>query len=61
MDEELRGRILEPFFTTKSEEGGTGIGLALAYGTVKNHHGIVQVESRPGEGTTVRIYLPVRG
>lgn len=60
IDEKIRDRILEPFFTTKADAGGTGIGLALAYGTVKNHHGIVQVESLPGEGTKVRIYLPVR-
>ena len=60
MDEDVRAKAFEPFFTTKMEEGGSGMGLALVYGTVKNHHGIVQIESKKDEGTTVMIYLPVR-
>ena len=52
-------RIFEPFFTTKSN--GTGLGLAISYGIVREHHGTVDVESRPDEGTTFILTLPVTG
>ncbi len=60
MSDEIRAKVLDPFFTTKADEGGSGMGLSLVYGTVRNHHGVVHIESRTGEGTTVTLYLPVR-
>ena len=57
MGPEVQAHLFEPFFSTKGVGKGTGLGLATVYGIVKQHGGYIRIESAPGSGTTVRIYL----
>ena len=59
MSEDVLQRVFEPFFTTKSEGQGTGLGLSMVYGFARQAGGDVRIESAPGKGTSVSIYLPL--
>jgi two-component system NtrC family sensor kinase len=58
MPEGMGQQAFEPFYTTKGESGGLGLGLSVVYGIVQRHHGTVDLDSKPNQGTTVSIVLP---
>ena len=59
MTQAVRDKIFEPFFTTKGSSKGTGLGLPMVQRIVKEHNGFINIETKPGEGTTFWVYLPV--
>lgn len=54
-----QARIFQPFFTTKGNSGGTGLGLSVTYGIVTDHGGTIEIESQPGKGSTFSVWLPI--
>ena len=56
---EALSRIYDPFFTTKSPGKGTGLGLSITYGVIKEHHGVIECHSEPGQGTNFTLTLPL--
>jgi signal transduction histidine kinase len=61
MPAEIQRRIFEPFYTTKPVGKGTGLGLSISWEIIQRHQGAIDVRSAPGQGTTFRITLPLKG
>jgi len=61
IEESYLGRIFEPFYTTKANDEGSGLGLAMVYGSIQSHGGMITATSQVGEGATFQIYLPALG
>ena len=61
MPSQVKAKMFDPFFTTKSAGHGTGMGLAMAFGCISNHHGWIHVESAPDQGCCITIFLPRAG
>jgi two-component system NtrC family sensor kinase len=59
IEEEIQSKVFDPFFTTKEVGSGTGLGMYISYGIIKQHHGTIDLSSVPGKGTTVIVRLPV--
>jgi signal transduction histidine kinase len=59
MSPDIRERIFEPFFSTKAPGDGSGLGLSVVHGIIKTHHGQIDVDSQPGQGTCFTIRLPL--
>jgi len=60
MTDEVRDRVFEPFFTTKEVNEGTGLGLSVSYGLIREHKGWIDVQSNPGRGSRFTVFLPER-
>jgi signal transduction histidine kinase len=58
MTDEVKKRLFDPFFTTKQKTGGMGLGLSVAYGIIKDHQGWIDIDTKLGEGTTLRYHFP---